>query len=152
MSFGEAVRRIRIARGLTQAQVAKRLGLGRADVCHAENERSMPRAGTVLAYARALEVKPDALIEVAQILDRNRALALAAHYQPKQAPISRRKGPRGYSDETRAKALEVVRETANMSEAARRLRISEQTISRWCHERLLAAREAAMLRREARKA
>lgn len=59
------LRRIRGDRGLTQEQLADAAGISRAGYRKVEAGESSPRGGTVLALARALEVKPGDLLRPA---------------------------------------------------------------------------------------
>lgn len=57
ITIAENARRIRLAKGLTQAQVASRLGVDRAHVSSLEQGQRNPTATTLWEIAQALEVK-----------------------------------------------------------------------------------------------
>src|SRR5262249_58342789 len=56
--FGARLRLLRLRRGLSQRDLARRARLGEITVIRLEAETNMPRPGTVRALARALDVKP----------------------------------------------------------------------------------------------
>lgn len=56
MTLGEKIRQIRMAKGLTQDDLVKKLGISRAAVGQFEKKSSRPRAGTLLKIADALDV------------------------------------------------------------------------------------------------
>lgn len=62
MIIAENARRIRLARGLTQAQVASRLGVDRAHVSSLEQGQRNPTATTLWEIASALEVEIGELV------------------------------------------------------------------------------------------
>jgi transcriptional regulator with XRE-family HTH domain len=62
--FGENVKTIRERRGLSQEQVAERLGLKRqANLPRLENGNEIPSPARILALAVALECEPGELLE-----------------------------------------------------------------------------------------
>lgn len=63
LTFGQAVWLWRRARGLTQAQLARRAGLPRPNLCAIERGRREVTLGTVRAMALALRVRPGALVD-----------------------------------------------------------------------------------------
>jgi transcriptional regulator with XRE-family HTH domain len=62
MELGGSLRRIRVERGLTQAEVAGRAAISRLAYRNIETGRSSPRITTLLAIARALGVSAAALL------------------------------------------------------------------------------------------
>ncbi len=63
---GQAVREIRLAMGLSAAEVAAATGISRASLCNVEAGRRHPRTVVVLAIARALGVHPDRITIAAE--------------------------------------------------------------------------------------
>jgi transcriptional regulator with XRE-family HTH domain len=63
MTIGENIRRIRKSEGLTQKELAERLGVTEANVRAYESGRRNPRPKTLEAMANALEVSPGALMD-----------------------------------------------------------------------------------------
>ncbi len=61
--IGQAVRRWRRRRGLTQAALAMRAGLSRPFVARVETARQIPSLPTLVKLARALRVKVGRLVE-----------------------------------------------------------------------------------------
>lgn len=66
--FGERLREVRLARGLTQSELADRCGTSIAAISHIERGTKVPTLTTLVRLADALECKVTKLIEV---LDRN---------------------------------------------------------------------------------
>ena len=64
-AFGRAVRRLRQERGMTQAELAARLGLGRTSVTNLEKGQQSPPLSMLPEIARALGVDPLHLIAIA---------------------------------------------------------------------------------------
>lgn len=62
-TFGERVRFYRIRQGLTQVELAERLGVTDASVCQVERRSGEPHQRTLEAYARALHVFPHVLVD-----------------------------------------------------------------------------------------
>lgn len=77
--FGHAVRRLRKERGMTQADLAKRLGLGRTSVTNLENGDQNPSLSVLPDLAHALGVEPDRLVAEAMGLETKNRDPLAAH-------------------------------------------------------------------------
>jgi transcriptional regulator with XRE-family HTH domain len=61
-SVGQAVRRWRWRRGLTQAQLAVRSGLSRPFIARVETGRQIPSLPTLAKIARALRVRVEKLL------------------------------------------------------------------------------------------
>jgi len=61
-SIGERIRKARVARGWTQAQLALRSGLREALICKYERGYYMPKSDILLKLASALEVSTDYLL------------------------------------------------------------------------------------------
>ena len=57
-SFGRAVRRLRQERGMTQAELASRLGLGRTSITNLEKGQQSPPLSMLPEIASALGVDP----------------------------------------------------------------------------------------------
>ncbi len=57
------LRRIREQRFLTQDQLAELVKTSKANISRLENGHQMPRASTILELAKALNVKPEELVE-----------------------------------------------------------------------------------------
>jgi transcriptional regulator with XRE-family HTH domain len=79
MAFSENLRRLRLERFYSQAELARRSGVHALTVTRLENGRTAPSTRTVRALAAALEVSPRDLAspeEVAEAdrLERNREL------------------------------------------------------------------------------
>lgn len=62
VSLGKRIREIRLKRGLTQEYIAKKLGMGRSNVGHIENGRTMPSAEVLDKIAQILDVSADYLL------------------------------------------------------------------------------------------
>ncbi|HZG31989.1 XRE family transcriptional regulator [Sphingopyxis sp. YF1] len=60
-SFGARVRRLRMARGLSQSDFAAALSVSTAAVCNWELDRARPKVGRMHAIAALLEVTADKL-------------------------------------------------------------------------------------------
>jgi transcriptional regulator with XRE-family HTH domain len=60
--FGSAVRRLRERRGMTQADLAERVGLGRTSMTNLESGKQNPPLSLLPTLARALGVDPERLI------------------------------------------------------------------------------------------
>lgn len=61
-SFAARLREAREARGLTQSELARRLGTPPSAIAHFEGERRKPSFANVRAIARALDVSADYLL------------------------------------------------------------------------------------------
>lgn len=61
--FGEALRRARLAAGLTQEQVGERCDMDLTAVSRLERGRRNPRLDTIVRLARAVDVPPAKLLE-----------------------------------------------------------------------------------------
>lgn len=71
-TIAENVRRLRYEKGLTQKELAQASGLSRAGYRNVETAKSIPRADTLEAIARALEVPVRELVTPVQRLERVR--------------------------------------------------------------------------------
>ena len=61
MTFAQTLKRLRLERGLSQEELAHRLGTSRQVVSRYESGARVPKISTVAAFARALEVPLSAL-------------------------------------------------------------------------------------------
>lgn len=61
--FGERVRRRRTALGMTQEQLAAKVGMNRPDLSDIENGKHSPTLKTIERLAAALDVPPSALVD-----------------------------------------------------------------------------------------
>jgi transcriptional regulator with XRE-family HTH domain len=64
-AFGRAVRQLRQERGMTQAELAERLSLGRTSITNLEKGRQSPPLSMLPEVARALGVDPVRIVETA---------------------------------------------------------------------------------------
>ena len=62
-AFAANVRRVRLAKKLSQSQVAERSGIHVTEVSRIERGLRDPRLSTVVRLARALGIKPGTLLE-----------------------------------------------------------------------------------------
>lgn len=62
MLFGERLRNRRIEKKMTQDELAKKLGMGRSNVGHMENGRTIPTADVLQKIADVLDVTIDFLL------------------------------------------------------------------------------------------
>lgn len=60
--FGTTVRRLRERRGMTQAELAERVGLGRTSMTNLESGKQNPPLSLLPVLARALGVEPERLL------------------------------------------------------------------------------------------
>lgn len=58
VSFGEAVKALRLKAGLTQAELAEKIGLSRPSIANVETGRQQVLLGDLYAYSDALGVSP----------------------------------------------------------------------------------------------
>lgn len=72
--LGQRVREIRMKRGLTQVDLAARLGTPQGRVSDLERGLRVPNLETILRVAAALECKPTALVSVFDPLDLDKLL------------------------------------------------------------------------------
>ncbi len=77
MAFGQAVRRLRLQRGMTQAELAERLGLARTSVTNLEKGQQNPPLSLLPDMAAALGVNAVELVAAAA-QDGDSAMGLAA--------------------------------------------------------------------------
>lgn len=69
MSFGETLRRLRIAKGLSQQQLAAKLYVDRSTIAHWEIDRRQPDAAMIARLARCLNVDAAVLMSAAEQSD-----------------------------------------------------------------------------------
>ncbi|MEA2343189.1 MAG: hypothetical protein QOF63_1358 [Thermoanaerobaculia bacterium] len=62
--FGERLREVRLAKGLTQSQLADRCGTSIAAISHIERGTKVPTLTTLVRLADALQCKVTKLVEV----------------------------------------------------------------------------------------
>lgn len=62
--FGERLREVRLARGLTQLQLAERCGTSIAAISHIERGTKVPTLTTLVRLADALDCRVTRLVEV----------------------------------------------------------------------------------------
>lgn len=62
-SFGEMLRRVRMRKGLSQAELARRLGVVRQQINNYESDRFTPSWDMAVRIAKALDVSLDAFVE-----------------------------------------------------------------------------------------
>ena len=67
MTFGKTLRRLRVERGLSQEDVARRLGTSRQVISRYESGARMPKLSTVTALAAALDAPLGALTGEAEV-------------------------------------------------------------------------------------
>lgn len=84
MTLGTAVRRLRQQAGLTQKELARRLNVNAAYLCHVEKDRKEPSLTLLRALPRSLNISPGVLLAVALWAEMPDALA------PTYAPLYRR--------------------------------------------------------------
>ncbi|MEA5060033.1 MAG: helix-turn-helix transcriptional regulator [Candidatus Pelethousia sp.] len=60
--IGKRIRKVRIEQGVTQEQLAERVGAGTTHISHIETGNTIPSLKTFLAIANALKVSPDELL------------------------------------------------------------------------------------------
>jgi transcriptional regulator with XRE-family HTH domain len=60
---GKKLKALRLASGLTQAELAHRAHVGERQIVRWENEQHVPRLGSVKALARVLKTSVDSLVE-----------------------------------------------------------------------------------------
>jgi transcriptional regulator with XRE-family HTH domain len=77
MVFAENLRRLRVERFLSQAELARRAGLHALTVTRLETGRSAPATRTVRALAQALAVEPGALATPHEVAELRRVLRAA---------------------------------------------------------------------------
>lgn len=61
-TLGERIRRVRLERGLYQAQLAKRAGVDEMTIVNWEKDRTVPQGRRLVRLAGALRVEPVELI------------------------------------------------------------------------------------------
>jgi transcriptional regulator with XRE-family HTH domain len=61
--MAKRVKALRLERGMTQAQLAKRAGISRIQVIRIETVRQEPTLGVIERLAKALKVRPAELLE-----------------------------------------------------------------------------------------
>lgn len=72
-AFGQAVRELRVARGLSQEEAALIVSIDRAYFGHIERATKSPTLRTIFKIADALEMKPsEILVRTEEILERDK--------------------------------------------------------------------------------
>ena len=61
--FGRNLKRIREARGITQGDIVRALGVGRGFISNIENGKANPTLSTIARIARALDVSTAELLK-----------------------------------------------------------------------------------------
>ena len=72
MAFSDTLRRLRLERFLSQAELARRSGVHALTVTRLESGRTAPSTRTVRALAEALGVQPGALASPAEVAEADR--------------------------------------------------------------------------------
>lgn len=63
MAFAKNLRKIRLSKGITQAELSKKTGISQVQISYYENARRTPRIELLKAIAEALEVTTDELLK-----------------------------------------------------------------------------------------
>ena len=63
IEFGKRIKKMRLAKGLSQTEVAKELGADKSFMSNLENGRKNPTLKTILKLAKALGVNSDQLLK-----------------------------------------------------------------------------------------
>lgn len=63
IEFGKKIKKLRLAKGLSQSQVAKELGADKSFMSNLENGRKNPTLKTLIKLAKALGVTMDQLMK-----------------------------------------------------------------------------------------
>ncbi len=61
--LGKNLKRIRIAKGITQGDIVRKLGVGRGFISNIENGKANPTLTTITKLAKALGVPTDELLK-----------------------------------------------------------------------------------------
>jgi len=61
--FGKNLKRIRTAKGITQGDIVRKLGLGRGFISNIENGKANPTLSTITKIAKAIGVSSDELLK-----------------------------------------------------------------------------------------
>jgi transcriptional regulator with XRE-family HTH domain len=72
MAFSEALRRLRLERFFSQAELARRSGVHALTITRLESGRTAPSTRTVRALAQALGVQPGELASPAEVAEADR--------------------------------------------------------------------------------
>ncbi len=75
-AFGEVIATLRVARGISQAELAKRLGIAQGTVSKAERGNYGLKLGSITKIANALGVSPDQVQQRFSEVKRRRAAAI----------------------------------------------------------------------------
>ena len=89
MDVGKQVRKIREAKGLSQADIEKRSGLSRSYVSRVEGGHTAPSLATLQRFAKALEVEPYELLLSERNSSRKFGPALITTPPPSPSRIAR---------------------------------------------------------------
>lgn len=93
-AFSIVLRRIRIEKNLSQEELAARLNVSRSYISYLESGRRYPSIEMLIALAKALEIKPGALIDsIAEHLDSGRAKPLQKQTYPQDRTSSKMPEP-----------------------------------------------------------
>ncbi len=63
MKFGQKLKQLRQAQGMTQPQLAEKIGIEQSYLSKLENDKSLPSAEMFQAIYSALEVSPQTMLE-----------------------------------------------------------------------------------------
>jgi transcriptional regulator with XRE-family HTH domain len=72
MAFSETLRRLRLERFFSQAELARRSGVHALTITRLESGRTAPSTRTVRALAEALDVQPGELASPAEVAEADR--------------------------------------------------------------------------------
>lgn len=61
--FGGNLKRLRTKKGLSQGEIARRLGVDKGFVCNVENGKTNPTLVTITKLAKAIDVSASELLE-----------------------------------------------------------------------------------------
>lgn len=76
MGVAENIKRLRDERGLTQAQLATRAGVGRSSIAQWEKGWAVPNFGNTMRIACALDVDPGMIIEEQPLPEIDKKIAI----------------------------------------------------------------------------
>lgn len=81
MSFGENLRKARLAAGLTQTELAKRTGVTERSIYNYEKNSRAPKIDVAERFAQVLEVSAESLLEMEAVAPREGAAKALAQVQ-----------------------------------------------------------------------
>lgn len=71
MAFGNKLKELRESKGMSQSELARRIGVSRSTICNYENgHRAKPSTPVICTIAEALEVAPEELYAEIQLIPR----------------------------------------------------------------------------------